>query len=195
MPTRELTYIDAMNVEDIVPYDRNARLHGSELEFLKNSIRQFGFVNPMILDENFTIIAGHGRLQAAKSLNIKTVPAIICSGLTPDQVDALRLVDNQTSDMSTWNLDLLNEELNALGATGWFLSSDFGFTVPDFDVGESDPEPEEETQAAEPETISTVVSDDELLNLLVYCPDVDTRDEIEAFLLKKNIQWKELSQD
>ena len=108
-----------MDPRKLVPYENNARVHDTELEFIKNSIQEFGFRNPILVDGDNVIIAGHGRRLAAIDLGLEKVPVIVCEDLTEDQVKALRLVDNRTSDLSGWDFDSLNAELAALKDIGW----------------------------------------------------------------------------
>ena len=86
--------IQEVEVEKIRPYERNAKTHtGRQVEQIANSIRQFGFRQPIVLDKNGVIIIGHGRYQAAMQLKMKTVPCVRAEDLTEEQVAALRLAD------------------------------------------------------------------------------------------------------
>ena len=107
--------IHLLDVNQIKAYDRNARHHSPEqINMIKASIEQFGFVNPILIDDQSEIIAGHGRLMAAKALGMVQVPVIRIEDLTPDQVKAYRLVDNRIAEQATWNFDLLKTELDGL---------------------------------------------------------------------------------
>src|ERR1019366_4984075 len=102
---------------------------------LANSIRQFGFTNPLLIDEKNEIIAGHGRLEGARQLSMKEVPAIYLRGLSAAAKSALRLADNKIAENAGWDLDLLAQELQFLSS----LDLDFdlavtGFDEPDIDV-------------------------------------------------------------
>jgi hypothetical protein len=108
-----------MQVEDrplasIKPYDRNPRLNDSGVEAVATSIKEFGFRQPIVIDENDVIIVGHTRYKAALKLKLATVPVHVARGLNPDQARAYRLADNQTATLSTWHSDLLAQELLAL---------------------------------------------------------------------------------
>jgi len=129
-----------MDPSVLVPYEKNARIHGSEMEFLKNSITEFGFRNPILVDANNVIIAGHGRRMAALELGLKKVPVIVCDDLTDDQVRALRLSDNRTSDLSGWSYDILTDELAALKDIGWDMAQ---FSFEDITFGPEEPKEEE----------------------------------------------------
>lgn len=99
------------NIEDIKPYENNPRINDEAVEYVANSIKEFGFRNPIILDKNNVIICGHTRLLASKELKLKEVPCIIADDLTDEQVKALRLADNKVSEKSMWDYSKLDEEL------------------------------------------------------------------------------------
>jgi ParB-like chromosome segregation protein Spo0J len=97
--------------DSLVMYDKNPRINDRAIVPVANSIKEFGFKVPILLDKDNVIIAGHTRLKAAKSLGMKEVPCIMCEDLTPEQVKAFRIIDNKTAEISNWNLEKLNEEL------------------------------------------------------------------------------------
>lgn len=99
------------NIEDIKPYENNPRINDEAVEYVANSIKEFGFRNPIILDKNNVIICGHTRLLASKELKLKEVPCIIADDLTDEQVKALRLADNKVAEKSMWDYSKLDEEL------------------------------------------------------------------------------------
>lgn len=115
-------------VNELKPYKKNVRHNENAVPKVAESIKQFGFKNPIIVDKNKVIIAGHSRLEGAKLLGLKKVPCIIAEDLTPQQVKAFRLVDNRTSEFASWNYDLLQEELEKID----YDLSDFEF--PDFTI-------------------------------------------------------------
>lgn len=98
-------------LEEIKLYENNPRKNDKAIEYVTNSIKEFGFKVPIILDKDNTIIAGHTRYKAALKLNLKEVPCIIADDLTKEQVRAFRIVDNKVSEMSEWDFDLLNFEV------------------------------------------------------------------------------------
>lgn len=108
----------------IVPYDKNPRNNDDAVDKVAESIKQFGFKVPLVIDEDKVIVAGHTRYKAAKKLGIERVPCIIADDLTPEQIKAYRLADNKVAEFSDWNMELLQEELDALLD---FDMSDFGF--------------------------------------------------------------------
>jgi len=133
-------------VASLKPYEKNARTHSAEqVEQLTRSIREFGFTNPLLVDETDRIIAGHGRLQAALALKMAEVPVIILAGLTDAQRRALILADNKIALNSGWDLKLLTEELADLKLDGYDLTLT-GFSLEEIDamtpvvVDERDPD-------------------------------------------------------
>lgn len=97
------------------PYTENARTHSPEqVKVIAASIREFGFVNPILVDSELNIIAGHGRVEAARQVGLLEVPVIRLDGLTEAQVMALRIADNSIALSSAWDADLLQTELGKL---------------------------------------------------------------------------------
>lgn len=103
------------NTSDLIPYERNPRVNDNAVDKVANSIREFGFKSPIIIDEHNVIICGHTRLKAAKKLGLKEVPVIVARDLTDEQIKAYRLVDNKVSELAEWNEELLKLELGELG--------------------------------------------------------------------------------
>ena len=101
-------------IDELKPYKNNPRKNDKAVKAVADSIKEFGFKVPIILDSNMEIIAGHTRLKAAKRLKYKEVPCIIADDLTPDQVRAFRLVDNKVGELAEWDIDLLNIELSEI---------------------------------------------------------------------------------
>lgn len=99
-------------IEDIKPYPNNPRFNDEAVEYVANSIKNFGFKVPIILDKNNEIVAGHTRYKASLELGLKEVPCIIADDLSEEQIKAFRLADNKVSEKAQWNYDLLEEELN-----------------------------------------------------------------------------------
>lgn len=118
--------IEYIELKEIKPYKKNARKNDRAVGIVKKSIQEFGFKNPIILDKNNEIIAGHTRLKAAKELDMKKVPVIWARDLSPEQVKAFRIMDNKSQEFSSWDDDLLAEEFNDLEKTDAF--GDTGFS-------------------------------------------------------------------
>ncbi len=108
---------------ELVPYAKNARTHSqAQVGKIASSIEEFGFTNPVLIDEASGIIAGHGRVMAAQLIGLPTVPCIVLTGLSPNQRRAYVLADNKIALESGWDKDLLSEELEALSLEGFDLS-------------------------------------------------------------------------
>ena len=117
---------------EIQPYSKNAKKHDArQIKNVAESIKQYGFVQPVVVDKNNVIVIGHCRALAAKKLGIKEVPCVCVDELTPEQVSALRLVDNKSNE-SEWDFDLLKDELPDLDLSAF----DFDWDVPDTDETE-----------------------------------------------------------
>lgn len=111
MQGKQIVYL---KLKEIKPYENNARKNDKAVEAVMNSIMEFGFKNPIILDKDNVIIAGHTRLKAAKKLKLKEVPCIIADDLTEEQAKAFRLADNKTSELAEWDYNLLDFEMGEI---------------------------------------------------------------------------------
>lgn len=115
----------------LVPYARNAKIHSEEqVQKIANSIREFGFISPCLIDRDYNIIAGHGRVMAAELLGLETVPCIFIEGLTDQERRAYTLLDNKLAE-AAWDFQLLEQELETI--TDIDMGS-YGFDVPDLDL-------------------------------------------------------------
>lgn len=121
-----------IKIADLIPYDKNPRKNDGAVKYVAESIKQFGFKVPIIIDKNNVIVAGHTRYKAAKKLGFDEVPCIIADDLTDEQIKAFRLADNKVAEKAEWDFNLLPAELEDL--------FDFDMTVFGF---EEDTEPEE----------------------------------------------------
>src|SRR5260370_26377384 len=122
-------------VGDLIPDPRNARTHPKrQIDQLKASIEAFGFTNPILADPEGHIIAGHGRLQAARAMGLSEVPTITLSGLSEVQKRALRIADNKIALNAGWDLEILQLELSELAS----LDVDIDPTLTGFSTGEID---------------------------------------------------------
>src|ERR1700736_5637491 len=106
--------VEMRPITSIKPYENNPRLNDEAVDAVAASIREFGFRQPIVVDEQGVIIVGHTRYKAALKLGLETVPIHVAVGLTPAQAKAYRLADNQTATLSQWDEDLLPIELAAL---------------------------------------------------------------------------------
>lgn len=118
-------------VSSLKPYERNAKIHGAEqIEKLKDSIREFGFLTPCLIDAEYNLIAGHGRVMAAKALGMDKVPCVFIEGLSEAQRRAYVLADNRLGELGEWDMALVAEELQALSDTGFNVEFT-GFDIDD----------------------------------------------------------------
>jgi len=123
--------IQEVEVEKLIPYVNNAKIHGkSQLKKLKQSISEFGFLTPCLIDQDFNIIAGHGRVMAAKELKMEKVPCVFVEGLSEQQRRAYILADNRLGELGEWDMDLVCEELKAL------KDEDFNIELTGFDLND-----------------------------------------------------------
>ena len=112
-------------IKEIVPYAKNAKKHDKrQIDNVAESIRQYGFVQPVVIDRDGVIVIGHCRVLAAKKLGMEAVPCVCVDDLTPEQVNALRLVDNKTNE-SDWDMDLLSMELPEIDLSAFDFDWDF----------------------------------------------------------------------
>lgn len=121
-----------MRIMDIKPYDRNPRFNDDAVKAVADSIREFGFRSPIVVDSEHIIICGHTRYKAAQNLGLDEVPVHVADNLTPEQVQAYRIADNKTGELAEWNYDLLPLEIREL------QDSDFDLSLLGFDQDELD---------------------------------------------------------
>ena len=118
--------IEYKKLKALTPYEKNTKKHDkTQIANVAESIRQYGFVQPIVVDKNDVIVIGHCRYEAAKKLKLETVPCVCVDELTDEQVKALRIVDNKSNE-SEWDIDILSEELAELDFEGF----DFDFKIP-----------------------------------------------------------------
>lgn len=117
-----------IKIEELKPYKNNPRFNEQAVDPLAESIKEFGFKVPIVIDSNKEIITGHTRLLAAKKLGLKEVPCIIADDLSPEQVKAFRIIDNKVAEKADWDLKKLSEEIKDLN----YDLTDFGFE--DFEI-------------------------------------------------------------
>ena len=101
-------------VNELVPYENNPRINDEAVEYVKNSIKEFGFKVPIVIDKDNVIVAGHTRLKASLELGLKEVPCIIADDLSEEQIKAFRLADNKVSEKSQWDFSKLDDELDSI---------------------------------------------------------------------------------
>lgn len=128
--------IELVSTSSLKPYENNARVHSDkQVNQIAASIKKFGFINPVIIDDNKSIIAGHGRYEAAKLLKLSTIPVIRASHLSEAEIKAYRIADNKIALNSSWDNDLLKIELEELSLN---LDIDFDLSITGFETAEID---------------------------------------------------------
>jgi DNA modification methylase len=115
--------IEMWKIEDIKPYENNPRDNSGAVDAVAESIRQFGFKIPVLVDKNGVLIAGHTRILAAKKLGMDRVPVIKVEDLSPEQVRGFRILDNQSASLSKWDFELLSIEMQGLNDSGFDINT------------------------------------------------------------------------
>lgn len=103
-----------IKIDDLKPYENNPRINQESVDYVANSIKEFGIKVPFVVDKDMYIVTGHTRYLACKQLGIKEVPCIISSDLNKKQNNLFRIVDNKVSEYSSWDDELLNDEIKEL---------------------------------------------------------------------------------
>lgn len=125
-------------IELLKPYKRNAKIHPQkQIDKIVESIQEFGFITPCVIDSAYNVIAGHGRIMASEQMGLKTVPCVFIEGLTEEQRRAYILADNRLGELGEWDMDLVFDELGDL------VDMDFDIEVTGFEMPEEIPEIEE----------------------------------------------------
>lgn len=152
-------------VEDLKPYENNPRFNDEAVEYVAKSISQFGFKVPIIVDKNNVIVAGHTRYKASLELGLEEVPCIVADDLSEDQIKAFRLADNKVAEKSSWDLELLDEELEYL--------EDMGIDMNAFDFERSLEEKINEAKKDGNVEFSEVIGEEHNYIVLYFDNDVD----------------------
>lgn len=127
----KIAKVQEVTLSKLKPYENNAKIHGAgQIEKLKASIEEFGFLTPCLIDEEYNLIAGHGRVMAAKELGMETVPCVFVEGLTEAQRRAYILADNRLGELGEWDMDLVFSELEELKDMDFDIELT-GFDLPD----------------------------------------------------------------
>ena len=125
------------NIKELIPYEKNPRKNDQSVDKVANSIKEFGFKVPIVVDKNNIIVCGHTRYKAAKKLKLAVVPCVVADDLTEEQIKAYRLADNKVGEDSEWDMDLLHGELADIIDIDM---TDFGFDVPNLEEETEEPE-------------------------------------------------------
>ena len=172
------TQILTLPIGEIRPYEKNPRKNENAVKYVKESIRQFGFKVPIVIDSNRVIVCGHTRLLAAKSLGLTEVPCIMADDLTDDQIKAFRLADNKVGEFAEWDMDMLGDELDAIAEACDIDMGDFGFDLSD----------DEETEIVEdevPEEVEPVCKKGEVWQLgehRLMCGDSTSAEDVSKLM-------------
>ena len=170
-------------VNELVPYEKNPRKISDEaIDAVAESIQEFGFKNPILIDKNNVIIAGHTRRLASLKLGLETVPCVVVDDLTPQQIKALRLADNKTNELADWDIgeldielaDLLDMDMGRFGFESFMDDGlDDGFSLAD---GDRSPI----------QTMSFTFSDEQAEEIKGAIADMKRTDEFKNFYDEKN---------
>lgn len=181
------TKIENVPIEKLIPYAMNARTHSEEqVAQIAGSMREFGFTNPVLIDTEGTIIAGHGRVMAARKLELKSVPCIRLGHLTPQQVRAYVIADNKLALNAGWDDEKLKAELEALSADGFEMGLT-GFSEEELsallavstETGNTDPD---EVPEAPKIAITKPLDIWKLGNHRLFCGDSTNKDHVDALM-------------
>lgn len=170
-------------IDKVKPYPNNPRNNDDAVEYVANSIREFSFQQPLVVDSEGTIIAGHTRLKAAKRLGMETVPVVVADNLTPAQVNAYRLADNKVAEAATWDMDALAVELEGLEVD--FDMTMFDFDASEFDFGGLGGEPTDIVEDEVPEDAPSIVQKGDVWQLgrhRLMCGDARSADDVRTLL-------------
>lgn len=166
------------NLKDIKPYEKNPRKNDNAVECVANSIKEFGFKVPVVIDKDNVIVCGHTRYKAAKKIGLKAVPCVVADDLTEEQIKAYRLADNKVAELAEWDIDLLGEELEGIFDIDM---SDFGFDL----------EEEEPTVPTERKDLSSKVS--ETYEVIIECSDEMQQEELYSRLTGEGLSCRVLT--
>lgn len=128
------TSLKMVNITNIIPYENNPRLNDDAVEAVAKSIEDCGYIQPIIVDENYIILAGHTRLKALQRLGIKETEIVIVSGLSEEQKKKFRYLDNKTGEAAEWDIEKLTEELEKFN-----IDEEYFFNMQEEDFELADP--------------------------------------------------------
>lgn len=181
MPKMKIEY---KSLDEIMPYERNPRNNDESVKLVANSIKEFGFKQPIVVDAAGVIVCGHTRYLAAQELGLEKVPTVVADDLTPYQIKAYRLADNKTAEHSNWDYSLLDLEINELNME--FDMSDFGFDDYEDQDLELDNLFDEEPETKNKDTFKlTLTFPKNKENIIKDYVDEIGRDKIAAMILRE----------
>lgn len=182
--------LQTVKIEKLKPYKNNAKIHGKkQVKKLQKSISEFGFLTPCLIDQDYNLIAGHGRVEAAKGLGIKEVPCIFIENLNETQRRAYILADNRLGELGEWDMDLVSQELQTLSDSGFNLElTGFTFddiTSDDIDFSELDEEAKKIEQELPEEATIQQGQMFRLGNHILLCGDSTKEDDLKKLMGKE----------
>ena len=164
-------------ITELKPYEKNPRKNDEAVDYVANSIKEFGFKVPIVIDKNNVIVAGHTRYKASKKLGLEEVPCIVADDLNEEQIKAFRLADNKVSEMAEWDFPTLDDELNDLTID----MEQFGFDI-DFNTEEEQEIIEDEVPDVSEEPKAKLGDIYQLGNHRLMCGDSTNINDIEKTL-------------
>lgn len=167
-------------INEIKPYEKNPRRNDAAVKYVAASIEAFGFKQPIVIDRDGTIVAGHTRYKAAKKLRLASVPCIVADDLTDEEVKAYRLADNKVAEKAEWDDELLPEELDGISD---FDMLDFGFD----DMAED----EEEPKPVERDDLSGQVG--EMFQIVIDCESEAEQEQLYYRLMEEGLKCRTLT--
>lgn len=177
--------VENRSVADLIPYAANSRTHSdAQVAQIAASIREFGWTNPILIDGDNTIIAGHGRLLAARKLGMEEVPAIVLDHLTKAQQRALVIADNQLALNASWDMEMLKAEIDALNFDGFELNL-LGFD--DADLAKILGEEKADKPIAEEQTVDAV------FEVAVTCSSEEEQERVFEMMTAEGFQCRILT--
>ena len=167
--------VEEINLSEIKPYEFNPRKNEKAIEKVAASLREFGWKQPIVVDEQNVVLAGHTRLAAAFSLNYQVAPVVVAEGLTDAQKVAYRIADNKTSEYSEWDKDLLQQEFSRLmeldadlTSTSFSLEDIAGFSDEFLDWEDDDDQFENEESETSEENLLGEINSAHVKMVLIY---------------------------
>lgn len=172
------------NIKEIIPYEKNPRKNDKSVDKVAQSIDQFGFRVPVVIDKDNIIVCGHTRYKAAQKLQLASIPCVVADDLTDEQIKAYRLADNKVGEDSEWDMDLLHGELADIIDIDM---TDFGFQI---DFGEDVDCNEDNFSAELPNNPKSKLGDlYKLGNHRLMCGDSTLIDDVERLMGGKRQTW------
>ena len=171
-------------IDKLKPYEKNARTHNEEqIDKISKSIKEFGFINPVLIDSDYGIIAGHGRILGAKKIGMTEVPCLFIEDLTEEQKRAYIIADNKLSEDAGWDMEILKEELTILNDMDFDIELT-GFTLNDIDIDfEEDEVLEDDYEVEVPEEPKSKLGNIyQLGNHRLMCGDSTNIDDVKKLM-------------